>query len=586
MKNVSKKILNNWHFFFAVLASIVAIGAIYYALKNPIQPEILNLPEAKSFPTSQISTIIVPHHDLVSSKRDDLFHKASASAKPKTIILASTNHYNAGDHEVQTTLKNWKLVNSIIEPDSIKIKKLVSSGELIFEDEMAFSREHGVTNILADLAKYFPDAQIIPLTFKTDIKKENLDKVATRLDEVCGNDCLLVSSIDFSHYQPGALAEIHDSLSIRSLENLNEDQALKAETDSPEVLALSIKWAKLKQTKVFHLEENTNSGKIANEPDQESTSYVFGWFEKKGQITGEHGMTFVIGGDMMFDRLIDYNFHKNLKDSVKNLSDRLFWGTDLSLVNLEGPISSSETRPFHSNMTMSFNFPPSTGNTLKWLHVNTASLANNHTYNRGLTGFKNTLNVLEENNINSVGNPSELNNNSVVRYSDGNQKISVIAINLLETDEDLVELIETEKKNDSFVIVFPHWGNEYQPTHSKAQENLAHKWIDAGADFIIGSHPHVVQDAEVYKGKPIFYSLGNLIFDQTFSKPTQRGLIVAGEILPNKIKLVIMPTVTKNLQPELLRGEEKVEIINQIKKGLGQSVVNSDYGYDIIELNK
>ena len=101
------------------------------------------------------------------------------------------------------------------------------------------------------------------------------------------------------------------------------------------------------------------------------------------------------------------------------------------------------------------------------------------------------------------------------------------------------------------MLIFPHWGTEYEQTHSISQEKLAHAWIDAGADFVFGGNPHVIQDAEVYKGKPIFYSMGNLLFDQDFSPETQRGLVIAVKINKDGTKLVLLPTISKNYQPKI-----------------------------------
>jgi len=83
--------------------------------------------------------------------------------------------------------------------------------------------------------------------------------------------------------------------------------------------------------------------------------------------------------------------------------------------------------------------------------------------------------------------------------------------------------------------VYTHWGVEYSPA-TDSEKKLAHEFIDAGAEIVIGSHPHVVQEHEVYKGKNIYYSLGNLIFDQYFSDAVDHGLTlqvpIAGSLIP------------------------------------------------------
>ena len=74
------------------------------------------------------------------------------------------------------------------------------------------------------------------------------------------------------------------------------------------------------------------------------------------------------------------------------------------------------------------------------------------------------------------------------------------------------------------MIVFPHWGIEYRNKPFEAQQQLARSIIDAGADMIIGNHAHWIGAVEVYKGKPIWYALGNFVFDQTWSEPTMEGV--------------------------------------------------------------
>jgi poly-gamma-glutamate synthesis protein (capsule biosynthesis protein) len=73
--------------------------------------------------------------------------------------------------------------------------------------------------------------------------------------------------------------------------------------------------------------------------------------------------------------------------------------------------------------------------------------------------------------------------------------------------------------------VYSHWGDEYV-TANAMQKSLARRFIDAGAEIVIGAHPHVVQEHELYAGKHIYYSLGNFIFDQYFNEQVRRGLML------------------------------------------------------------
>jgi poly-gamma-glutamate synthesis protein (capsule biosynthesis protein) len=92
--------------------------------------------------------------------------------------------------------------------------------------------------------------------------------------------------------------------------------------------------------------------------------------------------------------------------------------------------------------------------------------------------------------------------------------------------------IQKLKGKVDFIVVFCHWDAEYQPEATEATKNLAHQFINAGADIIIGSHPHVTQSTETYNNKKIYYSLGNFVFDQYFEENVRNGMGVILKINP------------------------------------------------------
>lgn len=535
-------------------------------------------------PEYNISVVVVPHHDLVRNDRREMLDKINDKVTIETIVLVSTNHFNTGTDNILTTKKEWQLSTGTILPKMEVVNVLINSNNAK-EDENAFLEEHGIKNILPDILEYFPKTNIVPIIIKPGTPEDKIEELQRTLSESCNNDCLLVSSVDFSHYQPGALAENHDDLSIRILSNLDTNSLERAEVDSRETLRLTILWAKAKETEQFNLFKNTNSGEIENSRDGESTSYILGHYSKGDKKIIDDSFTFMIGGDMMFDRNIEYHFqYDKLGDVMKNFGDRVFLGTDLSITNLEGPISPVVRVP-ETNHSLVFNFQPNTVDVLKYMGVNAVSLANNHTLNNGQKGLANTKKVLPENGIAYVGQDAVFNDESVKVFENGGQiKLTVIAVDCLNTSDDLGPTIKKHKELGNKVLIYPHWGTEYEPIHSYSQEKLAHAWIDAGADFVFGGHPHVIQDAEVYKGKPIFYSLGNLLFDQDFSPETQRGLIVAVKMNLEKTELVLLPTISKKYKPELMRGTEKTSFLTKFRKYLGAPELPKTYGYDKIEL--
>jgi hypothetical protein len=119
------------------------------------------------------------------------------------------------------------------------------------------------------------------------------------------------------------------------------------------------------------------------------------------------------------------------------------------------------------------------------------------------------------------------------------------------------------------VIVWPHWGVEYTAGPSATQQRLAHNAIDAGADLVIGNHPHWAQAMEVYKGKPIWYALGNFTFDQTWSEPTMEGI---------SLELTFSGThlVQAWMHPHLVLDYSQPNLMDPL--GSGKAVLNQIFG--------
>ena len=208
-----------------------------------------------------------------------------------------------------------------------------------------------------------------------------------------------------------------------------------------------------------------------------------------------------------------------------------------------------------------------------WLHVLAFSLANNHTENAGASGLATTRRLLDETHVAWFGGPTGADVTHTTSVTGSGLTLHVIGLNVLAGAPDLTDQITTlAADSNNRILIFPHWGVEYAKHHSSQQAQLAHAWIDAGADLVIGSHPHVVQDAELYHGRPIVYSLGNLLFDQQFSAETQRGLLVGGEFTDKELRLFFLPTVSQNLIPRLATGSAKSTVVQSLLAPLGDHV--------------
>lgn len=489
--------------------------------------------------------------------------KISLSENPKKIVIVSVNHFNAGQKDILLTKKDWDFSERDPKINTALADKLLEENH-VGDDDSAFETEHGIKNVFPDLISQFPDAEYLPIIIKDKASKDDVQKLSDLLFQKCP-ECLLVGSIDFSHYNPNSLAQIHDQTSISAIKNMDEQKAWDAESDSPQSLLLAMDWAKRHKTENFDLFFNSNSGEQSKNDDIETTSVVVGGFSDRTSATKiGKSTTFIFAGDMMFDRMIYHQFKsKGLEKVFDNIGERVFWGTDISFANLEGPISPSPILDDTSADNLIFNFPPQTPAALQFLNLNSVSLANNHTGNAGAAGYETTKKILADNNIKFAGSPEEIGDYSVLRF-DSEIPVSIIALNVLSANGNVEKYIAGEKSAGRFVIVFPHWGGEYQAKHNTSQSKLAREWIDQGADMVVGSHPHVVQDFEIYKDKPIVYSLGNFVFDQTFSWETQEGLILAGVIRERGLELTFLPTKQVKYKPELMRSDEKAAKIEKI----------------------
>lgn len=187
------------------------------------------------------------------------------------------------------------------------------------------------------------------------------------------------------------------------------------------------------------------------------------------------------------------------------------------------------------------------------------SLANNHSYDFGSEVFIETRRNLRQ--FELFGHPNEVTDHSY-QYIDFNDlTLSMIAINATDPQFDSsesIQLIKNLHAQSDIQIVYIHWGDEYKQHHNEFQEKLATQFIDAGADIIIGHHPHVVQDVQIIKGKPVFYSLGNFIFDQYFDTSVQEGLLLSmtreGEDIV--IGLIPLTMTTQKASPQIMDKEQ------------------------------
>jgi hypothetical protein len=204
---------------------------------------------------------------------------------------------------------------------------------------------------------------------------------------------------------------------------------------------------------------------------------------------------------------------------------------DLTTADLE--CSFSDTNPIITNDGMSFVSPFAAAAGLSDSGIDAVSMANNHSYNGGAEGFLNTLSYLTEHKIGSFGggrNSTEAHTPFITTVK--GTKVALLAYNSIvggqpagATTPGMAD-IRAAKSQAALVFVYFHWSAEYTHSANDDMRAVAHAAIDAGADLILGSHPHWVQGIEWYKDHLITYSLGNFIFDQEQSTETKQGTLL------------------------------------------------------------
>lgn len=265
-------------------------------------------------------------------------------------------------------------------------------------------------------------------------------------------------------------------------------------------------------------------------------------------------------GDLMLDRYYRLLMDKNGTDWVTEKSRSIFDGQDLVIANLEGPITDKESvsagTGWSNPSVLTFTFDPQqTVEFLKNNRINLVNIGNNHILNFGQEGLAQTESILEKNSIGYFGDPSDDSKNYVSREVNG-MKIGFVNYNQFtgRNAEKVAEQIKKAKTENDFVIIYTHWGNEYQLQENDSQKQKAHLFVDSGADLVIGTHPHVVQPVEIYRNKAIFYSLGNFVFDQFFSEDTKNGLAVGISLSENKQEFNLIPLY--NIKGQIVLADE------------------------------
>lgn len=247
-------------------------------------------------------------------------------------------------------------------------------------------------------------------------------------------------------------------------------------------------------------------------------------------------------GDIMMGRYVE-TLANTANDPLRSFREiELYLKEHTTIGNLEGPIPEVHI-PTPVN-GFSFSFPSSTPATLKEAGITAVSLANNHMLDQGRSGYEATKKALASVGLLHFGgySPTAADHFETTL---GTQLVIVYGVTMIATGWDQEQALSVTEKlrskyKDAHLVAFLHWGDEYV-SQNKYQREFAHALIDRGVDTIIGAHPHVVQGIEVYKEKPIFYSLSNFVFDQWWRDDVEDGYMVKMNVVGGDYVYELIP---------------------------------------------
>jgi len=236
-------------------------------------------------------------------------------------------------------------------------------------------------------------------------------------------------------------------------------------------------------------------------------------------------------GDMMFDRTIRTTMQEYGGDHLFSCIDYVLLEADLVVGNLEGPISNFPSRSVGSKPrdenNFTFTFPTSTATLLYEHNIRLVNLGNNHIANFGREGMVQTKSWLTAAGVQYFGDPQSAEAERVARVQVNGVSFSFVNWSEWTSDktDHTVAQVRAEHEAGRMVVVYTHWGEQYVPPPERVKI-LARQFVDAGAEIVIGTHPHIIQEHEIYSGKHIYYSLGNFIFDQYWNEEVRTGLLL------------------------------------------------------------
>jgi poly-gamma-glutamate capsule biosynthesis protein CapA/YwtB (metallophosphatase superfamily) len=251
---------------------------------------------------------------------------------------------------------------------------------------------------------------------------------------------------------------------------------------------------------------------------------------------------------------------------------------DIAMVNLENPLTRA-SKPLPDKQ-FNFKADPASIQVLTQGGVDIVTLANNHAMDYQASGLFETMETLDRAGIHYIGagrDIAEARRPEIMEVK--GQRIAFLGYydadfhaagegipgtNPTHNDR-IAEDIRAIRNQVDWIVVNYHWGEEKSSYPGDWQVKLAHFTIDQGADLVVGHHPHVLQGAEIYKGRPIAYSLGNFIFGGN-SRSDYDTAVLKVSLNEKQMKVEFLPVEVRQYQPKVVSGDRATEILQHIQE--------------------
>ncbi|MFL0572802.1 CapA family protein [Priestia megaterium] len=279
-------------------------------------------------------------------------------------------------------------------------------------------------------------------------------------------------------------------------------------------------------------------------------------------------VTATMVGDIMLGRNVEKVTNRQGQDYLFRNVESYFKNADYSTANFDHPVTANDEYPAQDKPIL-LRTDEQSVKTLKNLNFSVLNVANSHSMDYLERGLNDTVKAFNQSKMDFVGMGGNLEEASNINYQTVNG-IKIATLGFTDTytaysaanDNDpgilpakpeiFIPLIQEAKEKANLVVVHAHWGEEYDTTPSPRQKGLAKAMADAGADIILGHHPHVLQPIDTYKNTVIFYSLGNFVFDQGWSASRESALVQYKLKKDGTARFEVTPLLIKEATPTLL----------------------------------